>query len=254
MWNTGDYTTEELEVLKEREYDLFMFNPGFRAMWHDNFEEYFRGTLDEEYWQKREQEREKEIEEEVHNRMLTDPEYRQWRNELAIIEQEAFREYTDPILAKGRKFEREQISDLEHDYDNRQWEKDSLHEIAQKWGRNLGKATDKLYQIVKNINLFRISVNVNYISSKIRFALPHRHFREEDYDLEWRTDRIGYVLALTFLKRCLDSLELLRNEPKASTDFNINEYVETGKEIRQELINRLEEIEQLRFKKLRDSI
>ncbi len=55
MWNADkNLSEEEREVMREYEYLYFMYNPGFRAMWRDNFKEYFNGTFDERYWEQRE--------------------------------------------------------------------------------------------------------------------------------------------------------------------------------------------------------
>ena len=55
MWNEHNYNAEELKIVRELEYLLFMYNPGFWAMWHDNFDEYFKGTQNHDYWEKQEE-------------------------------------------------------------------------------------------------------------------------------------------------------------------------------------------------------
>lgn len=239
MWDPDkNYSKEELVIVRELEYDLFMANPGFRGMWHDDFEEYFKGTLDEEYWNKRDQEREKEIEESVRRGMIEDPNYASWRNELAMIEDAIFKSYADPILSRGRKFE---LSRIEQEYERPDYEKDPLYILAKKWSRDASQKFYQFYEETKLLPAFRIAINAHYVASKIVFASGSFH-DEDEVELEWRTDRIGYTLSLLCLNRCLDSLaELKQND--------LVNFQKRGSDIRQVLIDRLEDIEQLRFKR-----
>lgn len=240
MWNADqNYTKEELETVRELEYELFMADPGFRLMWHDDFEEYFKGTMNEEYWHKREEERHRELTEQTRRRMIEDPGYANWRSELAMAEDTVLQALSDPVLSRGRRFER---ANLDLDYERPDYESDPLYLAAKNWSRELSQKADELYEQTKFLPLFRIAKNAPYVASKIVFAAGNTH-AEDEIDLEWRTDRVGYTLSLSCLNRCLDSLVELK-------DMDFADFQKQGNRMRQELIDRLEKIEQLRFKRL----
>lgn len=228
----------------------FMYNPGFRAMWHNNFEEYFKGTQDEKYWEKREAEREKEIRADVEYNMRTDPEYASWRAELAIIEETLLGDPSESYIARSRWFEREQMmkaaekEDAEH---SRKLESDRLYKMAKDWSIPLLKMAGSAYEKDKDINWFRVLTNCLSVSGKIVFA--SREFDEdgedEFYDTPedflWRTDRIGYILSLASLQRCLESLRKLKEKDHG---LKIDNFITDGLTMQTQLIDRLEEIQQ----------
>ncbi|OGE74291.1 MAG: hypothetical protein A3I07_04525 [Candidatus Doudnabacteria bacterium RIFCSPLOWO2_02_FULL_42_9] len=239
MWNAGNnYSQEELEVVKELEQELFKYNLGFRAMWHDNFEEYFKGTLDEEYWNQREQQRSKELEEIVRKKMIEDFEYLKFRREMALIEDELFSDHNFSLESEMRFQERRE-----------KWKDDKLYKIAKVWSIDMLKRSCDLYERHKFIHLFRILKNCNYVASKIVYASNDYDFEDviENFnDLAWNISWVGYTLSLTFLNRCLESLSKLENENKII--FNFGEYISTGLQIKRELMDRLETLHQKALK------
>jgi hypothetical protein len=252
MWLADrNYTPEELAIVKEHEYDLFMYNPGFRAMWHNNFEEYFKGLRDEAYWNKREEQREKEIEAEVSYNMMRDPEYASMMHERAMTEEALFGDPDESMLARGRQFEREQMLKDVGEYQTlRKWENDELYKTARDWSMELLESGGKLEQKTKNIHIFRVLTNVLTVSGKIVWGSTDRideEIAEEMDDYQWQMDRVGYTLSLTSLKRCLESLGKWKAENPQNRQFD--ESISQGKLIQQQLLDRLEEIEQKRLKR-----
>jgi hypothetical protein len=72
-------------------------------MWYDNFEEYFKGTQSQNYWDRQEEIRNKELEKNFEENMR-DAEYASWRHEIAVIEETFNSEYGDPALPKIRNY------------------------------------------------------------------------------------------------------------------------------------------------------
>ena len=138
MWNAGNnYSEKELEVVKELEFELFKYNPGFRSMWHDNFEAYFQGTLDEERWERCERERNKELEEIHRKRMVEDFEYVRFQHELAVLEEQLFGDSNFPM--KYNEWQKDWSKSRE------KWENDKLYQIAKDWGWKLSRTVLELY-------------------------------------------------------------------------------------------------------------
>ncbi len=255
MWNEHNYNLEEIKVVREFEYLYFMYNPGFRAMWHNNFEEYFKGTQDEKYWEKREEEREKEIRADVEYNMRTDPEYASWRAELAIIEETLLGDPNESYIAQSRWFEREQMmKEAEKaDWEYRsKLENDRLYKMAKDWSMSLLKVAGPAYEKNKDINWFRVLTNCLSVSGKIVFASREFGDDEEDElystpdDFLWRTDRIGYILSLASLQRCLESFRTLKEKDPG---LKVDKFITDSLTMQAELIDRLEEIQQKFLKK-----
>jgi hypothetical protein len=255
MWNEHNYNQEELKIVREFEYLYFMYNPGFRAMWRNNFEEYFKGTQDEKYWEKREEEREKEIIEDVEYNMRTDPEYASWRAELAIIEETLLGDPSESYITRSRWFEREQMmkeAEKEQWEYRRKLENDRLYQMSKDWSMALLKMAGPVYEKNKDINWFRVLTNCLSVSGKIVFAAREFGDDEEEYpcdtseDFLWRTDRIGYILSLASLQRCLESLRKLKEKDPS---LKVDKFIANGLTMQTELIDRLEEIQQNFLKK-----
>lgn len=242
MWNEHNYNPEELKIVKEFEYPLFMFNPGFRAMWHDNFEEYFKGTQSQEYWDRQEEIRSKELDK-IFEENMRDLEYASWRHEMAVIEETLFGDPNESYIAKSRWYEREQMmtqteeSERKHDSKLRN---DRLYNLAKKWSMDVLNLAGPKYENTKNLDWFRILTNCLTVSGKIVFA--SRDLDDEIHNdpemFLWRTDRAGYILSLTSLQRCIDSFRRLPPDRLAS------ECISRGLEMQLELADRLDRIEQ----------
>ncbi len=251
MWHSGkNYTDEEWKIVKEHEYYLFMYNPGFRAMWHNNFEEYWKGLRDEEYWERREEEREKELAEIVRENMK-DPEYASRMNEITIIEETLFGNPETSPIARSRWFEREQMLKEMENYDSsKKWRNDELLKTAKNWGMDLLKIIANSQEKTKNIHLFRVQTNVLTVSGKIVGALSSGDNEAlEEYldDYQWQLNRVDYTLSLISLKRCLESLTQWKLENNNSKEFD--KFSSQGRLIQQQLLDRLDEIEQRRLKR-----
>ncbi|MBI2607601.1 MAG: hypothetical protein HYW51_02130 [Candidatus Doudnabacteria bacterium] len=243
MWYSGnDFTNEELEVLKELERELFKYNPGFRAMWHDDFEEYFKGTLNEEYWERREKQRNKELEEIVRKRMVEDFEYVKFRHELAEIEE---------MLSRDDLFSIKARAGFEDEWEKAQEKKreDKLYVTAKDWSFELSHLAYELYETYKLLPLFRIGKNASYVAAKIAYASADFRERIETLeDLARNTSWIGYTLALTFLNRSLESLEKLERENELAVRIDLDRFQTTGSKMKLELMDRLEKFHQSALK------
>ncbi len=240
MWNSDkNLTPEEKDVMREFEYTYFMYNPGFRSMWYDNFEEYFKGTLDEKYWEKREKEREKEIQEKIEYNMRTNPEYANRMHEMAIFEETLFGDPDESYIAKSRWFERQQLQKEMEEYEDpneKRLESDKLYHMAKKWSQDVLVVASEEYEKTKDLNLFRISTNCLPVSGKIVFASnePNDDFYSTKEDFLWRTDRIGYILSLASLQRCIESFRKLERNDK------IDKFISNALVIQKELIDRID--------------
>ncbi len=245
MWNAGhNYNHAELEVVKELERELFKYNPGFRSMWHDDFEAYFRGTMNQERWERRERERSKELAEIQRKRMLEDFEYVRFRHELAVLEEQLFGDSNFSM----------KYNEWQKDWSQRRekWETDKLYQTAKDWGWELSKAAFQLYEKYKIIHLFRIGINASYVPAKIVFASSDTPFEEPINsleDLSWNTSWIGYTLSATFANRSLESLLELK-QGKSNINLNLEKFLRIGLGIRKELIDRLEKLHQLGLSRL----
>ena len=267
MWHAGrQYTKEEVEVIRELEYDLFMFDPGFRSAWNNNFERYFEALFDEELWEKHQRERSIELDKGMGMKMMQDSEFAQFMKHEALIDSVLLGEiplHNAPmdIREEVREIYRESEEAEKHlrlhemlgvplafESNNDLWQKDPLFNQAFEWGDELGKAAVIIYEKDRNIEIFRILNNCSLVASKIIGAIDYEPFEGEDW--QWRLDRNCYTLSLTSLQRCIESLEKLDNnfKPLMAGDF-----IGTAKKIRQALIDRLDKIEQSRFKSLKHS-
>lgn len=241
MWYSDRiYSKEELAILRELEQEMFKFNPGFRAMWHNDFEEYFKCTQDGAYWEKREEEREQELQVSMQRRIIEDPEYYQRMHEMAPIE-EQFNGDLDPMatlsLRTGSGRALEEDEDFEY---KRKWENDPLLKQAKEWMMYMLKTAGPLYDQTKNLALFRLLTNAPVVTGKIVFAQGGGMEYGPD-DIGWRTDRVGYHLSLISLNRCIESLQELQQSDLHS-QLPLDEYLHRARPIRQELIDRLEHI------------
>ena len=245
MWNEHNYNPEELQIVKELEFLLFKYNPGFRAMWHDNFEEYFKGTQSQEYWDRQEEIRNKELER-IFEENMRDPEYASWRREMAVIEKTFFGDPNESYIARSRWYEKEQIMAESEEREIKHGKKlhsDKLYHLAKNWGMDLMRLAGEKYEKTKNLSWFRILQNSIMVSGKVVFA-------SRDYDDEicndpemfsWRTDRTGYIMALASAQRCLESLRKLRDE---HGERGLEKFISQAKDVQRELIDRLDAIEQ----------
>ncbi len=221
MWYANDnYSKEEQLILMELEYDLFRCNPGLRAMWQDNFQEYFRGTLNEEYWKYRE---------------------RAWLSKQKLKGKRfGFKDYECAhAIEEIIQLSTPDSENLDSVTDDPDFEKkikavfkktdSKLLRWARGWADSLIPKLEVLYQESNNINCFRILVNAPYIPSKIVFASVE-NYRDSKFecDLQWRTDKIGYSLALASLRRCLESLQVLHSHPKTECKLNYKELLVKG--------------------------
>lgn len=238
MWNQGaNYNEDELEVVKELEQELFKYNPGFRAMWHDNFEEYFKGTFDEKYWNQAEERRNIELDQMAKKRMLEDFEYVAFQHDMAMTQEMFSRDDLFSLKAKD-KF---------HQNTREKWENDQLYQVAKDWGWKLSKFAIELYEKNNMIPLFRIARNASYVPAKIVFGLPDSDWEEKAESLDelaWDTSWIGYTLALTFLTRSLASLDTLKASNYSEIGLDYDYFKTIGLKIKLELMDRLENLHQ----------
>jgi hypothetical protein len=245
MWNDHNYNPEELKIVREYEFLLFKYNPGFRAMWHDNFEEYFKGTQSEEYWNKREAEREKKLDK-IFEENMKDPEYASWRSELAIIEESIMGDPNESPIARSRWFEREQWMkefELREARYEQKLENDQLLKLAKSWSMKVMQISGDAYEKNKDLDWFRILQNCLTVSGKIVFAShePENNWYSEPEDFLWRTDRAGYIMSLASLQRCLESLRVLEQK---DSQIKLEKLILDALKIQTGLIDRLDTIEQ----------
>jgi hypothetical protein len=265
MWHADhEHSEEEMEVLRELEYDLFMYNPGFRSMWNDDFEAYFKSLFNEQVWEEKLEERLEKIEGNMSHKMIQDPEFAEFMKRQALIDsvlfgdlaiehapidiQEEVREIQQELEETDKDLEIRDMFGIK-EFPEEPWQKHPLFKKAKDWGRSLHAALSPLYDTHPNKDIFRILNNCDLVSVKLISVLdPNDDFTQEDY--EWRTDRIGLKLSLTSLQRCLESLERLSTLPELSQKIDTLNPIKIGKEIQQELIDKLDTIEQEHYKKV----
>jgi len=233
MWNTNhNYSKEELEIIKELEKDLFNHNPGYRAMWHDNFEAYFAGTLDEKLWNQRVAERKSELGELERKRMTTDFRYVQFQKEFAEIQENTF----SGFYSDDEEFEKYYNSRKKRE------DTDELYQLSKAWSMDLSEKALTAYEKTKSLPLFRIFKNASQISGKWQhiFAVEEKE-EYEDYG-EMRQVWSTYNLILTFVNRCIESLNDLKDQKLEN--FELDKVLNTGFKVKEGLIDRLEFIQQ----------
>lgn len=270
MWHSDkQYTKEEIEIIRELEYDLFMYNPGFRSMWNNDFELYFKALFDERLWQEMEQKRHGKFHNNMEVRMINDPEFAEFMKEQSIIDSVLFGDMKIEHAPFGLQQEIRNIikgsEDLNKDFELREKlglpfnltneedeeEKDNpLYKDAKDWGMQLMNISGPLYEQTKDINLFRILKNCTMVASKIVGAgsVDYESMGEDSFDFAWRVDRNDYNLSLTSLKRCMESLEKISSNKNLAAKINYNKFLTQAKAIRTNLIDLLDSIEQERFK------
>ena len=124
------------------------------------------------------------------------------------------------------------------------WHNDKLFQAANEWGMNLIKIADTEYEKSENLEWFRIFTELYYGCGKIVFASGDREgeIYNDPEMFSWRTDRIGYILALASLQRCLESLR--RIQDSKFMDVKINKFIPPALKMQLELADRLDGIEQ----------
>ncbi len=100
------------------------------------------------------------------------------------------------------------------------------------------------------VKLFRVLSNCYLVSGKIAFAYTPETWNLPPRNSQWQGDKIGYTLALTSLRRCIESLTKLKKNLKIAKNLDIPHFTETAKLIEKELIDNLDELEQKRLKSL----
>ncbi len=222
MWYADDnFNDDEQLILKELEYDLFRCSPEFRAMWRDNFNDYFRGTLDRTFWHKREEEWLSAKKCNYRKIGFKDYEYAHMIEDMV--------EFTSHVPG-GRVSAFSNDPEFEKKLKSAFAKTESrLLKLARSWADPLVDRSERLYEKTKNINCFRIFMNAPYVPSKIVFASVENYEGTNfESDLLWRTDKIGYSLSLACLRRCLESLECLNSNPQTRLGFNFKEYLTRG--------------------------
>ena len=253
MWYSDrTYSPEEIEILRELEYDLFMFNPGFRSVWGNDFKTFFKALVNKELWD----ERNSKVHGSWEDRMEQDSEFRAFMQRQSLIDEvllgdldikyvpldvqaeikETQRE-SEEAAKQVELYERLGLNPCE-DHE----EHDVLYTKANNWQEGLNDILYDFYKQTKHKDAFRILQNHSQVPVKIYSVADMREY-EPDLDFQWRPDRIAYTLALTSVNRCLESLENLKD---TAIGPNLDSHVATAKEIRQELMDRLDAIEQLR--------
>jgi len=194
--------------------------------------------------------------------MMKDPEFAKFMQHQALIDQVLFgdlpienapfevqqevKEIYKESKEADENFKVREMLGVPFEQELDPWQKDKLFNQAFEWGDRLGKITAKIYENNKDINIFRILNNCALVASKMIGALDYEPWEDEEW--QWRLDRIGYTLSLTSLRRCLESLEKLRNN-EISNLLKPEQFITKGKTIQQELIDRLDKIEQEKFRK-----
>jgi hypothetical protein len=261
MWHAGkQYSEEEIKILRELEYDLFMFDPGFRSAWNNNFEQYFKALFDEQLWEKHRVERSRVLDQDMSLKMASDPEFSKFMQHQSLIDSVLFGDFpidnapievqqeVKEIYRESEEANRDmKLQDMLGipfipEPNNDPWQKDSLFNLAFEWGDTLGSQAATIYEKDKNLEIFRILNNCTLVGSKMISAIDYEPFPGEDW--QWRLDRIGYTLSLTSVRRCLESLNKLNN---VFEQFKVESFIETARQIQQELIDRLDKIEQSRL-------
>jgi hypothetical protein len=260
MWHSDhDHTEEEIKVLRELEYDLFMYDPGFRRIWQNDFNGYFHSLFDEQAWESKMNQvfaGQAGAESGISQKMLADPEFARYMKEQVIIEEVLAGELQPEHAPVEMRQQLEQIMAEQNNGDGFEMDieieqvdiKDQLFLDAAKWASGLSKQAGPLYEQFGNIQLFRILANCYIVSGKIAFAQePDAFFPESGY--QWQADRVGYSLALTSLRRCMESLEKLRKNLKIAKRLDLKGFAATARTIQTGLMDRLDEIEQMRLQK-----
>ncbi len=259
MWHSNKkYSPGEIEVIRELEYDLFMFNQGFRKLWNDNFEDFFNALFSQKAWENKHVEAYGTWEEQVDR----EPELRAFLQKESLIDEVLLgdidiknvpikvQEEIKEIYRESREVA-QRIEFCEslgiNPYDEAEEENENIEPLlrkADRWKEKLNLLIEPLHKELKNIDLFRLLQNYEQISASIFYALENG-LHEPGTNFQWRPDRIGYTLALTSVSRCIQSFERLKNLPQIELKFN--DFLHTAKEIEQELIDRLANIEQSRL-------
>ncbi len=258
MWHSDhDHTEEEVKVLRELEYDLFMYDPGFRRLWGNDFEGYFHSLFDEQSWENKINQAFTGAESDISRHMLEDPEFARYMKEQTIIEEVLAGELQPEYAPVEMRQELERMMaeqdsgdgpgiDIEMDEPDIA---DQLYQDAEKWAHNLSKQIGPLYEQFGDIKLFRILANCYIVAGKIAFAQEPDIFFDVSGSYQWQADRVGYALALTSLRRCLESLEKLKKNLKIAKKLDIKSFLRTGRTMQTQLLDRLDEIEQQRLQK-----
>ncbi len=265
MWHSDhEHTPEEIEVLKELERDLFMADPGLRSMWNNNFEEYFQALFDSNKWNDKQDQRQHEISGNMGLKMMQDPEYAKFMKEQAIFDEVLSGEmkiHNAPIEMQERlrnmiKEQEEMETGLNEGLDvwiekqeKEENNGDPLLKTSKRWMMKITKDSGLLYEATGNIELFRIMHNATVVASKIVGATSFEKNPEYSNSSDQEIVQTDYTLSLISVRRCIESLEKLRDNDTIASKIPATSYIKTAKEIRQELIDRLDGFEQLRYKK-----
>jgi hypothetical protein len=235
-----------------------MFDPGFRELWNNDFEAYFHSLFDEQAWESKMRQASSFTTYaggDISRQMLEDPQFAAYMREQAIIEEvmsgelkpenapvEMRRQLEQMLAKQGGPWPDE---DVELEIIDEEPIDDPLYIKADKWAVDLSKKVGPLYEQFGDIKLFRVLTNCYIVAGKIAFAKMEENLEP---GFQWQNDRVGYTLALTSLRRCLESLDKLRDNLKIAKRLNISKFLETAKAIQTQLIDRLDEIEQKRLK------
>ncbi len=263
MWYSGQrFTPDEIQVLRELEYNLFMSDPGFRSMWADNFEEYFKALFDEKMWTEKEEERYEYISNNISQRMIEDREFsKKMRAEAladSVLEGEISLESVPvEVREEVRKIQEQsnnslrdlQVSELlgvSSNFDS-PWEKDPLFNQAYEWAHSLGNLAGKLYEQNKNIDIFRILNNSGLVASKLLNTLVETNNETDLGDIEVQIKKVYGDLSILSLNRCIESLERLAGDSSMIKELDVENFLLIAKKIRPQLIERLDNIQQNLF-------
>lgn len=254
MWHSDhEHTEEEIKVLRELEYDLFMYDLGFRTIWNNDFDAYFKSLFDEELWENKMEQAMNRASQDMSRQMLEDPEFAAFMKEQAIVEGVLTGELRPENAPVEMRQDLEALLNREQQWDELDETEnpetgDALYITAKNWATNLSKKVGPLYEQFGNIELFRILTNCYIVPGKIIFAQDGMNLDIEGLGKQWQPDRIGYTLALTSLRRCVESLTSLQKNKKLVKLLGPQKLLNAAKKIQKELIDRLDEIEQQRLK------
>ncbi len=246
MWHSDcEHNEEEIKVLKELEYDLFMLNPGFRKLWNDDFESYFKSLFNEDEWENQMDSKMVDLQSDISRKMIEDHEFANYMKEQAILDEVLngdlrienvpveMRENLEKIVTKveSQTSPEDEIINEFFDFSDNNI-KDPLYQKSKKWGIKLTKLLGPIYERTQNTDIFRIMVNCGMVAVQT----------------ETENEKVGFILALKSLRRCIESMQKLKNKKTIFKKTQFNKFLSDAADIQSKLIDRLDDLDQNNYK------
>ncbi len=147
MWHSDhEHSEEEIKVLRELEYDLFMFDPSFREIWNNDFDSYFNSLFDEQAWENKMHQAIEKAGPLMSRQMMEDPEFGEYIKEQAIIDEVLSGELKLEHAPIEMRQELEQLLNAREEDQEPENINDPLYIKANNWAGELSKNVGPLYE------------------------------------------------------------------------------------------------------------